>query len=114
MPIVTSKPTSQPAPAPQVVPKIIESSQTIVVDAKHEPLQSLITQVAGFIGLVIGLAIQISSWFRNRKTLKLEEQAEDRARLADDRDKAQYELQMKVLAKQLIEIEQGLTDGKPK
>ena len=48
MPIVTSKPTSQPAPAPQVVPKIIESSQTIVVDAKHEPLQSLITQVAGF------------------------------------------------------------------
>lgn len=48
MPIVTSKPTSQPVTPPKVVPKIVEASQTIVVDAKHEPLQSLITQVAGF------------------------------------------------------------------
>lgn len=71
-----------------------------------------ITQVVGFIGLVIGLAIQISSWFRNRKTLKLEEQAEQRAQEADNRDKLQYDLQMRVLAKQLEEIERGLNGPK--
>lgn len=66
-----------------------------------------LTQVVGFIALVIGLAIQISSWLRNRKTLKLEEQAAQRALEADNRDKMQYDLQMRVLAKQLEEIERG-------
>jgi hypothetical protein len=48
MPIVTTKPASElPKPVP-VTPRIIESSETIVVDAKYEPLQSLITQVDGF------------------------------------------------------------------
>lgn len=64
-----------------------------------------LTQVVGFIGLVIGLAIQVVSWYRNNKSYKVQEEAEKRAKEADDRDKLQYELQMRILAKQLAEIE---------
>ena len=72
-----------------------------------------LTQVVGFIGLVIGLAIQIASWYRNNKTYKVQEEVERRAKEADDRDKAQYDLQMRVLAKQLAEIERDeVRDGK--
>lgn len=70
-----------------------------------------ITQVIGFVGLVIGLAIQISSWVRNRKMDKLQDAADVRSRAADDRDKAQYDLQMKVLSKQLADIERESTNG---
>lgn len=48
-----------------------------------------LTQMLGFVGLVLGLVIQIASFSRHRK--------------ADERAKLQYELQMKVLQKELQE-----------
>lgn len=66
-----------------------------------------LTQVIGFIGLVIGLVIQLVSYYRNRKS-------DQREKEADDRAKAQYDLQMKVLAKELLEVEQRLENGKPR
>jgi hypothetical protein len=64
-----------------------------------------LTQVIGFAALVIGLAIQLVSFYRNSKSNKREQQADDRARV-------QYDLQMRVLAKELQEIEQRLEHGK--
>jgi hypothetical protein len=46
-----------------------------------------VTQMLGFVGLVIGLVIQIASFKRQRK--------------ADERAKLQHELQMRVLQKEL-------------
>lgn len=46
-----------------------------------------LTQMLGFVGLVIGLVIQIASFVRNHK--------------ADERAKLQHDLQMKVLQKEL-------------
>jgi uncharacterized membrane protein len=46
-----------------------------------------VTQMLGFVGLVIGLVIQIASFIRNKK--------------ADDRAKLQHDLQMRVLQKEL-------------
>lgn len=46
-----------------------------------------ITQMLGFVGLVIGLVIQIASFIRNHK--------------ADERAKLQHDLQMKLLQKEL-------------
>ena len=46
-----------------------------------------VTQMLGFVGLVIGLVIQIASFKRQRK--------------ADERAKLQHDLQMKVLQKEL-------------
>lgn len=66
-----------------------------------------LTQVIGFVGLVIGLVIQLVSYYRNRKS-------DLRAKEADDRSRAQYDLQMIVLAKELLEIEQRLENGKRK
>lgn len=48
-----------------------------------------VTQMLGFVGLVIGLVIQIASFVRNHK--------------ADERAKLQHELQMRVLQKELSE-----------
>ena len=70
-----------------------------------------ITQMIGFVGLVIGLAIQVSSWFRNRKADKLQDEADKRSIEADNRDKAQYNLQMQLLAKQLADIQRGDKNG---
>ena len=66
-----------------------------------------LTQVIGFIALVVGLVIQVVSFYRNKKS-------EQRAKEADDRHRLQYDLQMKVLAKELQEIEQRLQHGTPK
>jgi tetrahydromethanopterin S-methyltransferase subunit E len=66
-----------------------------------------LTQTIGFIALLIGLVIQVVSFYRNNKT-------EQRAKEADDRDKAQYELQMRILAKELHEIEKRLGNDSPK
>ena len=49
------------------------------------------TQMLGFVGLVIGLVIQIASFMRNKK--------------ADERAQLQHELQMRVLQKELLEGE---------
>ena len=57
-----------------------------------------LTEVIGFVVLMIGLVIQVVSFYRNTKTDK-------RSIEADNRDKLQYDLQMKVLAKELAEIE---------
>lgn len=46
-----------------------------------------LTQMLGFVGLVIGLVIQIASFRRNQK--------------ADERAKLQHDLQMRVLQKEL-------------
>jgi uncharacterized membrane protein len=46
-----------------------------------------VTQMLGFVGLVIGLVIQIASFIRNKK--------------ADDRAKLQHDLQIRVLQKEL-------------
>lgn len=66
-----------------------------------------LTQVIGFIALVVGLVIQLVSFYRNKKS-------EVRAKEADDRDKMQYDLQMRVLAKELQEVEQRIQNGTPK
>jgi hypothetical protein len=70
-----------------------------------------LTQMIGFVGLVIGLAIQVSSWFRNRKVDKLQDEADTREREADARGIRQYDLQMQVLAKELQELDQRLNNG---
>lgn len=69
-----------------------------------------ITQVLGFVGLVIGLVIQFASFIRNRKMEKLQDEADKRSREADERDKLQYDLQMRVLAKELAKIEKRTSD----
>jgi uncharacterized membrane protein len=48
-----------------------------------------VTQMLGFVGLVIGLVIQIASFIRNKK--------------ADERAKLQHDLQMRILQKELSE-----------
>ena len=48
-----------------------------------------VTQMLGFVGLVIGLVIQIASFIRNHK--------------ADERAKQHHELQMRILQKELSE-----------
>ena len=57
-----------------------------------------LTQMLGFVALVLGLFIQIISFYRNKK-------ADQRSKEADDRDKMQHDLEMKLLARQLAEIE---------
>ena len=66
-----------------------------------------ITQIIGFIGLIIGLAIQVASWLRNKQRDKIQDEVDKRAIEADERDKIQYNLQMQVLSKQLADIEKG-------
>jgi uncharacterized membrane protein HdeD (DUF308 family) len=51
-----------------------------------------LTQVLGFVALVVGVFIQIVSHIRNKK--------------ADDRAKQQHTLEMKLLTKQLEELEE--------
>lgn len=63
-----------------------------------------LTEVIGFVVLMIGLVIQVVSFYRNTKTDK-------RSIEADNRDKLQYDLQMKVLAKELAEIESRMKNG---
>jgi tetrahydromethanopterin S-methyltransferase subunit E len=48
-----------------------------------------VTQMLGFVGLVIGLVIQIASFIRNKK--------------ADERARQHHELQMQILQRQLSE-----------
>ena len=48
-----------------------------------------ITQMLGFVGLVLGLVIQVASFRRNKK--------------ADERAKQHHELQMRILQKELSE-----------
>ena len=62
-----------------------------------------LTQVIGFVGLVLGLVIQIASFKRNRKLEKLQDESDKRAREADARDKLQHDLQMQILQRQLSE-----------
>lgn len=71
-----------------------------------------ITQVLGFIGLVVGLLIQIAAYYRNRRTQMLQEEADkrskeahDRAKEADEREKALHDLQKKLLEKQIAELD---------
>ena len=66
-----------------------------------------LTQAIGFVALVIGLVIQVVSFYRNRQSDKREHDADNRA-------KAQYDLQMIVLAKELQEIEKRLGNDNPK
>lgn len=60
-----------------------------------------LTQVVGFIALVVGLFIQVVSHYRNK-------QADQRDKEADARNKLKYDLEMKVLAKELQEVEARL------
>jgi hypothetical protein len=53
-----------------------------------------VTEMLGFVGLVIGLLIQFAAHRRNKK-------ADERARQQDERAKLQHELQMRVLQKEL-------------
>lgn len=55
-----------------------------------------ITQMLGFVGLVIGLVIQIASFIRTKK-------ADERAKQQDERSKQYHELQMRLLQKELSE-----------
>jgi hypothetical protein len=64
-----------------------------------------LTQMLGFVALVVGVFIQIISYFRNTN-------ADKRDREADDRAKIKYDLEMKVLAKELQEIESRIENGK--
>lgn len=64
-----------------------------------------LTQVLGFVALVIGVFIQIISYYRNTK-------ADKRSIEADDRAKVKYDLEMRVLAKELAEIESRMKNGK--
>jgi hypothetical protein len=64
-----------------------------------------LTQMVGFVALVVGVFIQIISYFRNTN-------ADKRDRDADDRAKIKYDLEMKVLAKELQEIESRIENGK--
>jgi hypothetical protein len=66
-----------------------------------------LTQMLGFVALVVGVFIQIVSYYRNTRADLREKEADDRARL-------KYDLEMKVLARQLVEIEQGITNGSGK
>lgn len=63
-----------------------------------------LTQVIGFIALVVGLVIQLVSFHRNNK-------AQHREKEADDRSKVKYDLEMRVLAKELAEIESRIKNG---
>lgn len=53
-----------------------------------------VTQMLGFVGLVLGLVIQVASFRRNKK-------ADERAKEADERAKLHHELQMRILQKEL-------------
>lgn len=64
-----------------------------------------LTQVLGFVAIIVGVFIQIVSHFRNKR-------ADDREREADDRAKTKHDLEMRVLAKELQEIEAKLNHGK--
>lgn len=57
-----------------------------------------LTQVLGFVALVLGVFIQIVSFYRNKK-------ADQRDIEADERSKIKYNLEMKVLTKELAGIE---------
>ena len=63
-----------------------------------------LTQVIGFIALVVGVFIQIVSYVRNTR-------ADNRDIEADERNKLQYDLQMKILARELQEIEDRVKNG---
>ena len=63
-----------------------------------------LTQVIGFIALVVGVFIQIVSYARNTR-------ADNRDIEADERNKLQYDLQMKILARELQEIEDRVKNG---
>lgn len=62
-------------------------------------------QVVGFIGLVVGLAIQVASYYRNRKADKIQIEASQRSIEADERNKKEHELQMALLQKQLAQMD---------
>lgn len=70
-----------------------------------------VTQVLGFVAVVLGLFIQIVSYFRNKKADQREKEADARARDADNRAKAQYDLQMQVLASELRESQERIRNG---
>lgn len=57
-----------------------------------------LTQMLGFVALVTGVFIQIISYYRNAK-------ADKRSIEADERNKIKHELEMRVLARELAEIE---------
>lgn len=63
-----------------------------------------VTQMLGFVALVIGVFIQIVSYYRNTK-------ADNRDIQADERAKIKYDLEMRVLAKELAEIESRMKNG---
>lgn len=62
-------------------------------------------QVVGFIGLVVGLVIQVASFYRNRKADKLQMEANRRGIEADERAKKEHELNMALLTKQLAKLD---------
>ncbi len=53
-----------------------------------------VTQMLGFVGLVLGLVIQVASFRRNKK-------ADERAKEADSRAKIEHDLQVALLKKQI-------------
>jgi hypothetical protein len=63
-----------------------------------------ITQVLGFIGIVVGILIQIAAYYRNRKSLSIQEAADTRAKEADERGKLLHDLQRELLLNQIAEI----------
>lgn len=64
-----------------------------------------LTQVLGFVAIIVGVFIQIVSHFRNKR-------ADDREKEADDRAKIKHDLEMRLLAKELQEVEAKLNNGK--
>lgn len=64
-----------------------------------------LTQVLGFVAIIVGVFIQIVSYYRNTR-------ADKRDIEADDRAKIKYDLEMRVLAKELAEIESRMKNGK--
>lgn len=63
-----------------------------------------LTQVIGFIALVVGVFIQIVSYARNTR-------ADNRSIEADDRAKTKHDLEMKVLERELQEVEHRVKNG---
>lgn len=60
-----------------------------------------LTQVLGFVAIIVGVFIQIVSYYRNTK-------ADKRDIEADDRAKTKHDLEMKVLERELQEVEDRL------
>ena len=66
-----------------------------------------LTQMLGFVALVVGVFIQIVSFYRNKK-------ADQRDKEADDRAKIKHNLEMQVLARELQHIESSMENGNQK